>query len=412
MLRPQSLQSSRAMARILSRQLSTKNGMDLNTPVPRQSIANANKVVIKVGTAVVAKGDGRLALARMGGLVEEITSLKRSGKEVMLVSSGAIGVGRWRTGMAKDDVRDTPENSIDRQVCAATGQEVLMSTYDMMFQRMGMKCAQVLITQNDFVNQNRFFALTDTISRIAKLGIIPIINENDVVTGSHFGDSPRVFSDNDTLAALLASGTDSDGLALFTDVEGVFDKPPDQPGAKRIGVWDDKHAVEIGAASGMGRGGMASKIAAASLAANGGVNTVVASGYDVRNVQRVFHGEDVGTLFEAKERPTKSQRWLSFFMDAAGEVTISQAAHDRLLGCPDAKLTLDDVINVDGHFSALEPVRLLDHTGQEFGMGVTHLGADEIGTTLEASEEAIGEELHKMDLMKRGEMYVGDDKLS
>jgi len=365
-------------------------------------------VVIKVGTAVVAKGDGRLALARMGGLVEEITQLKRSGKEVMLVSSGAIGVGRWRTGMKKADVKDTPENSIDRQVCAATGQEVLMSTYDMMFQRMGMKCAQVLITQYDFINQNRFFALTDTISRIARLGIIPIINENDVVTGSHFGDSPQVFKDNDTLAALLASGTDCDGLALLTDVEGVYNKPPGQPGAQRIPVFSDKHAVEIGAASGMGRGGMASKIAAASLAANGGVNTVVASGNNWENIRRVFQGEDIGTLFEAKDRPTKSQRWLSFFMETAGEVTISQAAQDRLMGSPDAKLTLNDVLGVDGHFEALEPVRLLDHTGQEFGMGVTHLGAEDIHTTLNSEQDNLGAELHKLDLMKAGEMYVED----
>jgi glutamate 5-kinase len=367
-------------------------------------------VVVKVGTAVVAKGDGRLALARMGGLVEEITQLKRSGKEVMLVSSGAIGVGRWRTGMKKDDIKDTPENSIDRQVCAATGQEVLMSTYDMMFQRLGIKCAQVLITQNDFVNQNRFFALTDTISRIAKLGIIPIINENDVVTGSHFGDTPQVFSDNDTLAALLASGTDCDGLALLTDVEGVYDKPPDQPGATRISVWDAQKAVQIGAASGMGRGGMASKIAAASLAANGGVNTVVASGYDVANVRRVFQGEDIGTLFEAQERPTKSQRWLSFFMEASGEVTISRDAQDRLMGSPDAKLRLSDVINVEGHFEALEPVRLLDHTGQEFGMGVTHLGAEDLSKGLNSEETVLAEELHKLDLMKAGEMYV-DEKV-
>mmetsp|Transcript_32009 Transcript_32009/g.62495 ORF Transcript_32009/g.62495 Transcript_32009/m.62495 type:complete len:429 (+) Transcript_32009:55-1341(+) len=414
MHRTAQLGSQRIAARIAARSLSTKRVIqDPNAPVPRQGIACANRVVVKVGTAVVAKPDGRLALARMGGLVEEVAQLKRNGKEVMLVSSGAIGVGRWRTGMKVSDVLPDPDNQIDRQVCAAAGQEVLMSTYDMMFQRMGMKCAQVLITQNDFLNQERYFALTSTITRLANLGIIPIINENDVVTGSHFGDSPQVFKDNDTLAALIASGTDCDGLALLTDVEGVFDKPPNQPGAQRIPVYTSKHEVEIGDGSAMGRGGMGGKIAAACLAAAGGVNTVVASGYDVRNIRGVFQGEDLGTLFEAKERPTKSQRWLSFFVETAGNVTISDKARHRLMSHPEkASLTMDDVVNVDGHFTAMEPIRLLDHTGQEFARGVSSMGAVDITESLEGAslgdglDQSLGEKMHNLHLMKPGELFV------
>jgi glutamate 5-kinase len=360
---------------------------------------------VKVGTAVVSKPNGKLALSRMGGLVENIGKLAENGKQVLLVSSGAVGVGRQRTGLPKDLVQD-PTNVIDRQACAAAGQEVLMSTYDMMFNRCGLKCAQVLITQSDFLDRERFISLTRTIERLSSMGIVPIINENDVVTGTvGLAAAPSVFNDNDMLSALVAAGSEADGLALLTDVEAVFDKPPDQKGAKRISVYVPEQNIEIGTKSTMGRGGMASKIEAASLAAEGGVNTVVASGNDTENIRRIFDGEDVGTLFQAQGgRPTKSQQWLSFTRTTSGTMKLTRNAVERIMEDPKERpITLDDIAAVNGHFDTSEPIRLLDHTGKDFGKIITRKSSEEMRNELENNAHM---HIAAMLVAKQGETYT------
>mmetsp|Transcript_4653 Transcript_4653/g.11741 ORF Transcript_4653/g.11741 Transcript_4653/m.11741 type:complete len:418 (-) Transcript_4653:198-1451(-) len=371
----------------------------------REALKDCSRLVVKVGTAVVSKPNGRLALSRMGGLVENVGALHHAGKQILLVSSGAVGVGRERMGLPKELVQD-PANVIDRQACAAAGQEVLMSTYDMMFQRVGLKCAQVLITQADFMDRQRFVSLTKTIERLSQMGIVPVINENDVVTGVvGQGLHAPVFSDNDMLSALVAAGSESDGLALLTDVEAVFDKPPDQKGAKRISVFTPEGKIEIGHKSTMGRGGMASKIDAASLAAQGGVNTVVASGNDTDNIRRIFDGEDIGTLFEAQGgRPTKSQQWLSFTTDTSGTMKLTRNAVERMTESPDERpITIEDIAAVNGHFDASEPIRLLDHTGKDFGKIITSRSATEVKEEMESSERA---HLAAMLIAKQGDTYM------
>jgi glutamate 5-kinase len=360
----------------------------------RDQLQNANRVMVKVGTAVVSQSDGRLALSRMGGLVEEIADLQKSGKHVMLVSSGAVGVGRWRTGMTKAQVANKPENAIDRQVCAAAGQEILMSTYNTFFQHMGLKCAQVLITQGDFSSRDRYFALMDTITRLTDRGLVPIINENDVVTGSSFSSGPLVFKDNDMLASLVASGTSADALALMTDVEGVFNMPPDQPGAKRIAVYEADDEIKIGEASAtaVGRGGMGSKIAAASLAASNGVNTIVASGHNIHNLAEVFSGSDIGTIFPPAERPTRNQRWLSYFEEANGQVTVRDSMMEKILADPaGVKLTIDDVLDVSGNFQSREPIALVDQQGNVFAHAVAGNCSNSLGDFMDT--DATGEKV-------------------
>jgi len=362
--------------------------------------------LIKVGTAVVSQSDGRLALSRMGGLVEEIADLQKSGKHVMLVSSGAVGVGRWRTGMTKAQVANKPENAIDRQVCAAAGQEILMSTYNTFFQHMGLKCAQVLITQGDFSSRDRYFALMDTITRLTDRGLVPIINENDVVTGSSFSSGPLVFKDNDMLASLVASGTGADALALMTDVEGVFNMPPDQPGAKRISVYEPNDEVKIGEASAtaVGRGGMGSKIAAASLAADHGVNTVIASGHNIQNISTVFSGSDIGTIFPPSARPSRSQCWLSYFEETNGQVTVRDSIMEKILADPEkAVLTLDDVLEVNGEFHSHEPIALLDEHGVQFARVVANEGSHEMHEHLDVVVHSRQDEVMRPE---PGQVYV------
>ena len=306
----------------------------------------------------------------------------------MLVSSGAVGLGRLRLGLSKDVVAN-PNNVIDRQACAAAGQGILMSTYDTLFQRLNMNCAQVLITQSDFLSRERYSYLTDTLERLMSLGVTPIINENDVVTGCSELDTQRVFSDNDKLSALLAAGADADGLALLTDVEAVFTKPPGDPGAERIKVYDSRASVTIGAQSQMGRGGMASKISAARMSALGGVETVVASGYELNNITKIFSGKDVGTLFPASKRPNKRQRWLSFATSSGGTIRVLNACKMRLTGSGAAQALLtSDILSVTGAFDNRAVVSIEDEDGIEFARGMVQLSASELENMISADGAA------------------------
>lgn len=292
----------------------------------------------------------------------------------MLVSSGAVGLGRLRLGLAKDVIAD-PKNVIDRQACAAAGQGILMSTYDTLFQRLDIDCAQVLITQSDFLSRERYSYLTDTLERLMSLGVTPIINENDVVAGCEELDRNRIFSDNDKLSALVAAGSDADGLALLTDVDAVFSKPPGNPQAERIRIFDSQ-LVEIGAGSAMGRGGMASKISAARLAALGGVQTVVASGYELNNITKIFAGGDVGTLFPGCPRPNKRQRWLTFATVNEGKVIVTPECKARLTGSLVAEGILSsDILGVEGSFESRAVVSIVDEDGLEFARGMVQMSS-------------------------------------
>jgi len=354
----------------------------------RKKVEDAKRIVIKVGTAVVAHGHtGQLAMSRLGGLVEQIHSLSvDQRKQILLVSSGAVGLGRGQLGMTPADTTDSPSGLINRQACAATGQALLMGTYTSMMNALGLECAQVLITQNDFVCPERYGRLTSTLEALAMRGVIPIINENDVVTGgTELAAGEGAFSDNDMLSALVAAGVRADAVAMMTDVDAVFDKPPTEAGAKRIAVFDNQD-VTIGALSAGGRGGMASKIHAAQTAAAGGVHAVVANGHDLANISRVFAGTDVGTLFPgSKRRPTKLQHWLAHAAKSTnlkGKVTVSKSAAARL-SC-EAKesppLTMADILSTHGDFSPNTPIEIMDDEGAPIGRGLSQLASADLET--------------------------------
>lgn len=377
----------------------------------RAALLDCKRVVLKVGTAVVSNSDGTLALSRMGTLVEEIASLKAKGKQVMLISSGAVGLGRERVGLSKEVVSNV-QNVVERQACAAAGQELLMSTYNMMFSRLSLNCAQVLITQNDFSDFDRYSYLSQTLQRLSELGSIPIINENDVVTGSSQLDpstAGQVFSDNDTLAALIGASSQADAVLMMTDVDAVFTKPPGTPGAERIAVYTDKTEFEEGAKSTMGRGGMGSKIGAARKAAWAGASCVIANGINLSNISRVFAGEDIGTLFPPPEVPfEKKDYWMSHMAIPAGRLRVKhevaqdlkqrgggglrnpQRAHDAALDisaimhASDGMPTFSDGVDVvEGDFNAGTVVALHDAmTHKCFGRALTQQGSDEIRATL------------------------------
>jgi glutamate 5-kinase len=330
----------------------------------RERLGAARRVVIKVGTAVVARPDGRLALGRLGGIVEQIAALAGSGKQVLLVTSGAVGLGAERLGLER-----RPVTVVDRQACAAAGQSALMAFYDQSFGRMGARCAQVLLTEDDFKVRRRHVHLAATLERLLELGVVPVINENDVVSTAEIAlVGPTVFGDNDRLSVLVASGMSADLLVILTDVDGVHTGPPGTPGAERIGVFDASAEVTLGAGSAQGRGGMAAKLASARMGAQAGLDVVVASGHTPGVLERVIAGQDVGTLFPRASGMTGMRRWLAFSTAPVGRLVVNAGACDALVRGK-ASLLLPGIVSVEGDFPSDSVVSVLSEDGREIARG-------------------------------------------
>lgn len=333
------------------------------------TVCRVRRVVVKVGTGVVARPDGGLALGRMGALVEQIYALQSAGLDVLLVSSGAVGLGARQLGFAR-----RPEGVVDRQACAAAGQGALMAFYEGLFRRLGTRCAQVLLTESDFHFRARFNNLTATLERLLKLGAVPILNENDALSTAelalaHGPERGGVFGDNDRLSALVASYLSADLLVLLTNVDGVYTRPPSEPGARRIEVWSDDAEFVEGAASSLGRGGMGSKIDAARLAARRGVRTVIASGDAPDVLPRLVDGARLGTAFVATSDPlSRRKAWLAFATAPSGSLHVNAGARTALL-TRGASLLAVGVESVEGVVAAGSVVRVL-HNGTELARGV------------------------------------------
>lgn len=273
-------------------------------PAVCRRIASAHRVVIKVGTNVVMSDDGPVAVGRLYSLVESVAALKRAGRDVLLVSSGAVGLGAERLGLDSH-----ASHLATKQACAAVGQSRLMALYEHGFERLGHVVAQVLLTEDDFTDPERYHNLRATLEALFGLGVIPIVNENDTVSTSELerveptvaGGPTRVFGDNDKLAALLAGKVEADLLILLSDVDGLYTKNPTMAAdAALIPVVHevDPGLVTVANGSGTrGRGGMATKLEAARIATEGGVVVVIANGRTPGALDRICAGESLGTVF-------------------------------------------------------------------------------------------------------------------
>ncbi|PON37367.1 Delta l-pyrroline-5-carboxylate synthetase [Parasponia andersonii] len=273
----------------------------------RAFVREVKRLVIKVGTAVVTRADGRLALGRLGALCEQIKELNSQGYEVILVTSGAVGLGRQRLRYRKlvnssfADLQK-PQVEIDGKACAAVGQNSLMALYDTLFIQLDVTSAQLLVTDHDFRDKDFRKQLSETVNSLLTLKVVPILNENDAVSTRRapYEDSSGIFWDNDSLSALLALELKADLLVLLSDVEGLYSGPPSDPKSKLIHTYiKEKHQDEItfGEKSRVGRGGMTAKVKAAVNAAYAGIPVVVTSGYAPENIIKVLQGQHIGTLF-------------------------------------------------------------------------------------------------------------------
>jgi glutamate 5-kinase len=279
------------------------------------------RIVVKLGTNVIMRPDGKVALGLLCGLVEQIAALHSRGVDVLVVSSGAVGLGVERLGLS---ARPTGLEQV--QACAAVGQSRLMALYDDAFDRLGCRIAQVLLTEDDFRDPVRHANLRATLHSLLELGVIPIVNENDTVStmelerpldparindeqGEHVGESrasgtpTRLFGDNDKLSALLLVHIDADLLVLLSDVDGLYDRNPSESGAKVIPSVSkiDTRVLELAhGGNGRGRGGMLSKLESARIALDAGKEVVIANGRTPAVLERVVAGELIGTRFAAR----------------------------------------------------------------------------------------------------------------
>lgn len=260
----------------------------------REILKDKKRIVIKIGSSSLTHPEtGALNLTKLEVLVREISDLHNMGKDVVMVSSGAIAVGRRAAGLGH-----RPSETKEKQACAAIGQARLMMIYQKLFSEYNQLAAQILMTKRTVMdNLSRFNAL-NTFQELLKLGAIPIVNENDTVSTYEMQ-----FGDNDTLSAIVAALIDADLLLLLSDIDGLFtDDPNSNPNAKLIHVVEklDDHLLKMGkntSTSDVGTGGMASKLTAAKLASAAGTDMVIANGEDFRNIHRVIEGQDCGTLF-------------------------------------------------------------------------------------------------------------------
>lgn len=264
------------------------------------------RIVVKLGTNVIMRPDGKLALGLLCGLVESVALLRAQGVEVLLVSSGAVGLGVERLGLP-----ERPSAVAQVQACAAVGQSRLMALYDDAFDRMGCRIAQVLLTEDDFVDPLRHANLRAALDSLLRLGVIPIVNENDTVSTIEL-DRPfeagsvlsapreRVFGDNDKLSALLMKHIDADLLVLLSDVDGLYDRSPQEPDAvllHDVAEVDESILSLAHGGNGRGRGGMLSKLESVRIVLEAGKQAVIANGRTPQVLERILAGEVVGTRF-------------------------------------------------------------------------------------------------------------------
>jgi glutamate 5-kinase len=373
----------------------------------RYTLRDAHRIVVKLGTQVVTTDGVELAVDRLMGVVSSLAALRKRGLEVLLVSSGAVGMGMRALGL-----RERPRSLGLRQACAAVGQGHLMHVYTGAFSERGVTAAQVLLTQEDLGDRDRALCLRTTLMRLLELGTIPILNENDSVSvrelvehrrlagagagagaGEAPGGSPAAgangeggeggetlgFGDNDGLSARVAVVLDADALILLTNVDGVYTANPSlDPTATRLPelpLVDDEAIGRAAGTSPGGTGGMLSKLEAARLATAEGTTVVIANGGEPGVVERILAGEDVGTLVPAAARRRRRWRHIAISGRKRGAIIVNDGAL-KALAERKASLLPVGVLGVEGEFEQGDLVEIRDGSGRVHGRGLVNYDAD------------------------------------
>ena len=373
----------------------TKHDLEIER---QRRLRAAQRVVIKLGTSVVTGAGGEICADRIEPLVRSIAALKESSRQVVLVSSGAVGLGAARLGLHQSRLKDV----VVRQACAAVGQSLLMHAYEQLFRVHEVKIAQVLLTEDDFTNFRRYTTLRRTMEKLLKLGVLPIINENDAVSTAELeydrglvaSGQERVFGDNDRLAALVTSKLEADALVLLTNVDGLLlHKPNARKNGDDVGevvpiplveeITDELRVIAEGPSAG-GRGGMLTKLEAAQIAMQAGGVCVIANGMKPEIVNRIFAGEQIGTTFMSTSRMAGKRRWITFAASVRGRVIVNEGARTALMGGK-ASLLASGVVRVEQQFAPQDVVSIADSDGREFARGIINCASEEAARLIEGT---------------------------
>jgi len=364
-----------------------RNGLAMaessKTEAGREALLKAaRRLVIKLGTNTVAGSQGELSSERVRPIARSIAELMREGRQVVLVSSGAVGLGRGWLGLHPSRLGDL----VTKQACAAVGQSLLMNAYKELFSEWGIKVAQVLLTEDDFTNWHRYSNLRQTMEKLLGFGVLPIVNENDTVSTAEleatFASAPRtpVFSDNDRLAALVMSGMEADALVLMTNVDGLLRNANKDTAAREVIPFVAEITPELkrlaAGPSENGRGGMRTKLEAAEIAMNCGGIAVIANGQAPEILDRVFAGEKIGTAFLPSTRMRGKRRWIAYAAGVRGRVVVDAGAY-RAITERKASLLASGIVRVESHFAPMDVVSILDSEGREFARGIAKCASED-----------------------------------
>ena len=354
----------------------------------RDSLKSASRIVVKLGTGVLTDSQKLIDPAQLEQIVAQLAALRRAGKEVIVVTSGAVGAGMGALGY-----NSRPTNLSEKQACAAVGQTRLMAVYEKLFAVHGLVVAQVLLTHDDLEHHERHLNARNTLVTLLGRGVVPIINENDAVSSTEIK-----FGDNDKLSALVASLLPADLLVILTTVDGVI-KNFGEANATTLSVIETiDSAIEDmagGTSSETAVGGMKSKIEAAKIVVRSGIPLVIASGRNKEVLARILRGEDQGTLFVAKpNRLQGRKRWIAFFHHPKGTLFVDEGAKVALRE-KGKSLLPPGVARSEGEFGAGDVVRICDLDGLEFARGIARFSSAAIRDHKLPKEELV----HRDDLV-------------
>jgi len=356
--------------------------------VRRELLKNITRLVVKLGTGILTDARKQPDLAQMEQLVAQVAAQRAAGREIVLVTSGAVGAGMGVLGYEK-----RPASVDELQACAAVGQSRLMATYEKLFASFDLRVAQVLLTHDDLEHRERHLNARNTLVTLLRKGVIPIINENDAISSTEIK-----FGDNDKLSALVASLLPADLLVILTTVDGVI-KGFGTASAKVLPVIeridDDVEKMAGGATEVTAVGGMSSKIEAAKIAIRSGIPLVIAPGRKTTVLKVILAGEEEGTLFVPRPGRLKGhKRWIAFFHHPKGALFVDDGAR-KALREGGKSLLLPGVRRSEGAFAVGDVVRVCDLDGTEFARGIARFGAEE----LRAGKLPRAEVIHRDDLV-------------
>ena len=343
----------------------------LNRIMRGEVLKTVSRIVVKLGTGVLTDSRKQLDPQQVEQLVAQVAEQRQAGKEVVLVTSGAVGAGMGALGFQR-----RPSELADLQACAAVGQTRLMATYEALFAKHNLRVAQVLLTHDDLEDHERHLNARNTLVALLQRGVVPIINENDAVSFTELR-----FGDNDKLSALVASLLPADLLVILTTVDGVIENfgKADPKTIPIIEAIDDKiEGMAGGTNSATAVGGMASKIQAAKIVVRAGIPLVIASGKKKSVIARVIGGEEEGTLFVPQTNKLKGRkRWIAFFHHPRGSLFVDDGAK-RALREGGKSLLPPGISRSEGTFDAGDIVRICDLNGTEFARGIVRFGSGEM----------------------------------